>query len=310
MSTNLTLSRDFQLLALSDLPDVKVFFFCVLLLLYLLTLIGNTVIVLASLLDRHLQKPMYYFLGHLAFLDVCYTSTTVPKILQVLLAKTKSITFIGCVTQLYFFVAFVGTEHVLLLIMSYDRFLAICRPLQYMVMMSHKVCISLAFVSWFSGVVNSTVHTAFTFRLHFCGMRDINYFFCDIPPLLSLSCDDTSVNEALLLSIGVFIGWAPFLSIIISYMCIIVTIMKIKSKQGRQKAFSTCASHLTVVILYYGSAVFNYVRPISMNSLSKDRMISVLYSMVIPMLNPVIYTLKNQEAKDAIGRQFIRRRKI
>ncbi|XP_018425127.1 PREDICTED: olfactory receptor 5V1-like [Nanorana parkeri] len=305
MSVNLTISTDFLLLALSDLPELKVFLFCILLLLYLVTLTGNAVIILVSQLDKHLHKPMYFFLSNLAFLDIFYMSTTMPKMLQVLLAETKSITFVGCATQLYLFVACVGTEHVLLLIMSYDRFLAICRPLRYTVMMSQNVCASLAFVSWFCGFVNSTVHTVFTFRLHFCGTRQISYFFCDIPPLLSLSCDDTSVNEALLLSIGVFIGWAPFVSIILSYIYIIVTIMKIRSEEGRQKAFSTCASHLIVVILYYGSAIFNYLRPISSYSLSKDRLISVLYGMAIPMLNPVIYTLKNQEVKEAVSRQFI-----
>lgn len=309
MRSNVTISTDFLLVALSDLPNLKAFLFGILLLLYLLTLTGNTVIILVSRLDKHLHKPMYFFLENLAFLDICYTSTTMPKMLQVLIVETKSITFIGCVTQLYFFVAFVGTEHVLLLIMSYDRFLAICRPLQYMVMMSQKICVGLAFVSWLSGIVNSTVHTTFTFRLNFCGIRNLNYFFCDIPPLLSLSCSDTSVNEALLLSIGVFIGWVPFLTIIISYMYIIVTIIKIRSAGGRKKAFSTCASHLTIVILYYGSAVFNYVRPISTYSISKDRLISVLYSMAIPMLNPVIYTLKNQDVKDAISRHLLQRRK-
>ncbi|CAI9623037.1 unnamed protein product [Staurois parvus] len=297
-------------MALSDLPDIKVLLFCILLLLYLLTLTGNTVIIVVSYLDRHLHKPMYFFLGNLAFLDICYTSTTMPQILQVLLAKTKSITFIGCVTQVFFFVVFVGTEHILLLIMSYDRFLAICRPLRYMVMMSQNVCARLAFVCWFIAVVNSTVHTSVTFRLHFCRTRKIENFFCDIPPLLSISCDDTSINEALLLSVGAFIGWAPLISIIISYIYIIVTIMKIKSEEGRQKAFSTCVSHLTVVILYYGSAIFNYAKPASAHSTSNDRLISVLYSMVIPMLNPVIYTLKNQDVKDAINRQFIQKTKL
>ncbi|XP_072272968.1 olfactory receptor 5V1-like [Pyxicephalus adspersus] len=310
MNSSLTISPDFLLVALSDLPDLRVVLFCILLLLYLLTLTGNTIIIVASQLDERLHKPMYFFLGNLAFLDICYTSTTMPKLLQILLAKTKSITFIGCVTQLFFFLAFVGTEHVLLLVMSYDRFVAVCLPLRYTVLMKQSVCSSLAFVSWFIGLVNSTVHTTFTFRLKFCGVRKINYFFCDIPPLLSLACDDTSVNEHLLLAIGVFIGWAPFLSILISYIYIIVTIMKIRSEEGRQKAFSTCVSHLTVVILYYGSAVFNYVRPVSSYSLGKDQLISVLYSMVIPMLNPVIYTLKNQEVKDSINRQFTLRMKL
>ncbi|XP_073462191.1 olfactory receptor 5V1-like [Aquarana catesbeiana] len=310
MNENFTVSIDFLILALSDLPDLKVFLFCILLLVYVLTFTGNLAMIVVSQIDKGLHRPMYFFLGNLAFLDICYTSTTMPKMLQILLVKQKTISFIGCITQLYFFLAFVGTECVLLAIMSYDRFLAICNPLRYKVIMNHKVCVNLASASWLSGLVNSIVHTVSTFSLHFCGIRKINYFFCDIPPLLSLSCDNTSINEVLLLSIGVFIGWIPFLSIIVSYIFIIVTIIKIRSNEGRQKAFSTCASHLTVVILYYGSAISNYVRPISTYSLGKDKMISVLYSVVTPMLNPIIYTLKNHDFKNAITRQLTSKCKL
>lgn len=302
MNKNLTVPTDFLILGLSDLPHLKVFLFCILLLIYVLTLTGNIAMIVVLLMDKRLHIPMYFFLGNLAFLDVCYTSTTMPKMLQILLVQQKTITFIGCVTQLYFFLAFVGIECVLLGIMSYDRFLAICNPLRYRVIMNHKLCIILASASWLTGLMNSIIHTVSTFHLRFCGIRKINYFYCDIPPLLSLSCDDTSINEALLLFIGVFIGWTPFLSIIISYIYIIVTIMKIRSNEGRKKAFSTCASHLTVVILYYGSSISTYVRPISTYSLGKDRMISVLYSVVTPMLNPVIYTLKNHDIRNAIMR--------
>lgn len=307
---NTSIFTDFLILGLSDVPNLKVLIFCALLLTYILTLTGNIVIIVVSQLDKRLYKPMYFFLSNLSFLDICYTSTTMPKMLQILLVKRKSISFVGCVIQLYFFLAFVGTECVLLLVMSYDRFLAICHPLRYPVLMNRKVCVSMACASWLSGLVNSVVHTVFTFRLDFCGIKKINYFFCDIPPLLSLACEDTSLNEVILLSIGVFIGWTPFLGIIVSYIYIIVTIMNIKSNEGRQKAFSTCASHLTVVLLYYGSTIFNYVRPISSYSLGKDRLISVLYSVVTPMLNPIIYTLKNQDVKNAISRQLIHRRKI
>ncbi|KAM4808027.1 olfactory receptor 5V1-like [Rhinophrynus dorsalis] len=307
MNVNETLFKDFLILGLSDIPDLKVLLFCTLLIIYVLTLTGNIAIILVSQLDQHLRKPMYFFLSNLSFLDICYTTTTMPKMLQVLLAETKSISFIGCVTQMYFFLAFVGTECVLLGIMSYDRFVAICSPLRYSVIMNFKVCILLASICWLSGLVNSVVHTVFTFRLNFCNSNKINYFYCDIPPLLSLSCEDTSINEALLLSIGVFIGWTPFLCITLSYIYIIVTIKKIKSTVGQKKAFSTCASHLTVVVLYYGSSIFNYVRPISTYSLGKDRLISVLYSVVTPMLNPLIYTLKNKDVKMAMERQFIYR---
>ncbi|KAM4707057.1 olfactory receptor 5V1-like [Discoglossus pictus] len=306
---NQTVVTDFIILGLTDDPDLKIVLFFTLLLIYVLTLAGNIAIILLIQMDKHLQKPMYFFLCNLSVLDICYTTTTMPKMLQILLVEDKSISFIGCVTQLYLFVTFVGTECVLLGIMSFDRFEAICNPLRYSVIMSQKICIILAGFCWLSGIMNSIVHTLFTFSLDFCGSRKVNYFYCDIPPLLSLSCNDTSINEVLLLSIGVFIGWTPFLCILVSYVYIISTIMKIRSSNGRQKAFSTCASHLTVVILFYGSVLFNYVRPISTYSLGKDRLISVLFSVVTPTLNPLIYTLKNQDVKNAIQRFFGHRQK-
>ncbi|KAM8960647.1 olfactory receptor 5V1-like [Pelodytes ibericus] len=304
MNINQTLFTEFFILGLSDNMKLKVPLFCTLLLIYILTLAGNVLIILVAQLDKYLNTPMYFFLQNLSFLDICYTSTTMPKMLEILIVQRKSITFLGCAIQMYLFLTFVGTECVLLCVMSYDRFLAICNPLRYSVIMSHRVCNTLASTSWISGLANSFVHTFFTFRLHFCG-KYINYFYCDIPPLLSMSCEDTSVNERLLLSIGVFIGWTPFVCIIVSYIYIIVTIIKMKSTDGRQKAFSTCVSHLTVVVLYYGSVLFSYVRPTSTYSLGKDRVISVLYSVVSPMLNPLIYTLKNKDVKKAMRRQFL-----
>ncbi|XP_012811329.1 olfactory receptor 5V1, partial [Xenopus tropicalis] len=304
MSGNYSVFEEFLILAVSDKPDLKVLLFCILLCIYVLTVTGNAIIIMVSQMDKRLHKPMYFFLSNLSFLDICNTSTTIPKMLQVLIIKRKSISFIGCVTQMYFFLAFVGTECILLGIMAYDRFIAICSPLKYYTIMNHKLCFYLAGFSWVSGLGNSVVHTVLTFRLDFCNSNKINYFYCDIPPLLSLSCDDTSINEVLLLLIGVFIGWTPFFCITVSYVYIIVTVMKIRSIESRKKAFSTCASHLTVVVLYYGSSIFNYVRPISSYSLGKDRIISVMYSVVTPMLNPLIYTFKNQDFEKAIGRKW------
>ncbi|KAG9487210.1 hypothetical protein GDO78_007204, partial [Eleutherodactylus coqui] len=274
---------------------------------YLLALGGNVVIIMISHLDIRLHIPMYFFLRNLSFLDICYTSTTMPKMLQLLLAEKKLISFAACITQMYIFITLVGTECVLLAVMAYDRFLAVCIPLRYSFIMNHTICSILAGISWLSGLVNSVVHTFFTFRLHFCGSNKINYFYCDIPPILSISCDDTSINERLLLSIGVFIGWTPFMCIMVSYIYIILTIIKMKSIEGRKKAFSTCSSHLTVVILFFGSVLFSYVRPTSSYSMAKDRLISVLYSVICPMLNPLIYTLKNQDVIKALQRQFIHR---
>ncbi|XP_063313175.1 olfactory receptor 5V1-like [Pelobates fuscus] len=306
MKVNRSMLTEFIIIGLSDNSKYQAPVFCSLLLLYILTLAGNVSIIVVSQLDKYLHTPMYFFLQNLSFLDICYTSTTMPKMLQILIVKRKTITFIGCAIQMYFFITFVGTECVLLCIMSYDRFLAICNPLRYSVIMNHKQCACLALISWLSGLVNSLIHTYFTFRLHFCHNK-INYFYCDIPPLISMSCEDTSINEVLLLTIGVFIGWTPFICIIISYIYIIVTIKKIKRTDGRQKAFSTCASHIMVVVLYYGSVLFSYVRPISLYSLGKDRVISVLYSVISPMLNPLIYTLKNKDVKKAMRRQCVHR---
>ncbi|XP_053304223.1 olfactory receptor 5V1-like [Spea bombifrons] len=305
MNANQTMFTDFIILGLSNNPKLKTPLFFFLLLIYVFTLAGNISIICVSQLDKTLHTPMYFFLQNLSFLDICYTSTTMPKMLQALIVERKVISFAGCVTQMYFFLTFVGTECVLLCVMSYDRCLAICYPFRYCIIMNRKVCLSLSSFSWISGLINSIVHTFFTFHLNFCDHNKINYFYCDIPPLLSISCKDTSINEILLLSIGMFIGWTPFLCIIVSYLCVILTILKIKSTDGRQKAFSTCASHITVVVIYFGSVLFSYVRPISRYSLSKDRVISVLYSVVSPMMNPLIYTLKNNDVKNAMRRQFM-----
>ncbi|MBV94879.1 Olfactory receptor 5V1, partial [Eschrichtius robustus] len=243
---------------------------------------------------------MYFFLRNLAFLDICYTTTNVPQMMVHLLSKKKSISYGGCVAQLFAFLFFVGVECLLLAAMAYDRYIAICKPLRYSVIMNKVLYSQLAASCWTGGFLNSLVHTVLTFHLPFCGNNKINYFFCDIPPLLILSCGDTSINELVLLFIGVFIGWAPFLGIILSYLYIVSTILRIHSSEGKQKAFSTCASHLVIVLLYYGSSIFTYVRPISSYSLAKDQLISVLYSVVTPMLNPIIYTLRNKDIRKAL----------
>ena len=296
---NHTLS-EFIILGFSDLNNMQFLFFTIFLMIYLCTLGGNIFIILVTLVDIRLYTPMYFFLRNLAFLDICYTTTNVPQMMVHLLSKKKSISYGGCVAQLFAFLFFVGVECLLLAAMAYDRYIAICKPLRYLVIMNKVLYSQLAASCWTGGFLNSVVHTVLTIRLPFCGNNKINYFFCDIPPLLILSCGDTSVNELALLSIGVFIGWTPFLCIVLSYLYIISTILRIRSSEGRQKAFSTCASHLVIVLLYYGSAIFTYVRPISTYSLEKDRLISVLYSIVTPMLNPVIYTLRNKDIKEAV----------
>ncbi|KAM9666437.1 olfactory receptor 5V1-like [Trichechus inunguis] len=297
---NQTDLSEFIIMGFSNLNNLQFLLFTIFFMIYLGTLGGNIFIILVTLANPQLHIPMYFFLRNLAFLDICYTTTNVPQMMVHLLSENKYISYGGCVTQLFAFLFFVGVECLLLAAMAYDRYIAICKPLSYSVIMNKALYIQLAASCWISGFLNSVVHTVLIFRLPFCGNNQINYFFCDIPPLLILSCGDTSVNELVLLIVGVFIGWAPFLGIILSYVYIISTILKIRSSEGRQKAFSTCASHLVIVLLYYGSSIFTYVRPISSYSLSKDRLVSVLYSVVTPMLNPIIYTLRNKDIRKAL----------
>ena len=303
---NQTVLFEFIILGFSNLNELKFLLFTIFLVAYICTLGGNTFIILVTMIDPRLHTPMYFFLENLAFLDICYTTTNVPQMMVHLLSEKKSISYGGCVAQLFAFIFFVGSECLLLAAMAYDRYIAICKPLRYSVIMNKVLYSRLAASCWTGGFLNSVVHTVLTIRLPFCGNNKINYFFCDIPPLLILSCGDTSVNELALLSIGVFIGWTPFLCIVLSYLYIISTILRIRSSEGRQKAFSTCASHLIIVLLYFGSSIFTYVRPISAYSLEKDRLISVLYSVVTPMLNPIIYSLRNKDIKEAakvVGRK-------
>ncbi|XP_029435446.1 olfactory receptor 5V1-like [Rhinatrema bivittatum] len=302
---NLTKPSEFIIMGFSSLPELQTLLFAIFLVIYIVTLMGNTIIIVVIRLDFRLHKPMYMFLGNLSFIDICYTSTTLPKILEHLMQERKAISYAGCAMQLYFFLWFLGTESVLLTVMAYDRYEAICNPLRYTIVMNKIVCWTLATGSWIPSLVNAAVHAYFTFSLPFCSSNKLNYFFCDVPPLLSLSCADTSLNQIVLLVTSMFIGCTPCLCIIVSYVNIIRAILRISSSKGRQKAFSTCSSHLTVVIFFYASAIFTYMRPISSYSLDRDRLLSLLYSFVTPMLNPAIYTLKNKDMKRALKRAFV-----
>ncbi|XP_067388297.1 olfactory receptor 5V1-like [Emydura macquarii macquarii] len=297
---NQTALKEFIILGFSSLQEVRFSLFSGFLFTYLFTLLGNTFVIVTALVDHRLHTPMYFFLGNLSFLDICYTTTTIPQMLVHLLSERSNISYAGCVLQLYFFFSFVGTECLLLAVMAFDRYVAICNPLRYTLIVNKSLCIQLSAASWVSGFLNSAVHTAFTFQLPFCGDNRIDYFYCDIPPLLELSCGDTSLSKLLLLSIGLFIAWTPFACILLSYTYIISTILKMPSSQGKRKAFSTCSSHLTVVLLYYGSSIFSYLRPSSGYSPGSARLISVLYSVLTPMLNPIIYTLRNKDVKETL----------
>ncbi|XP_069488847.1 olfactory receptor 5V1-like [Ambystoma mexicanum] len=304
---NATVS-EFIILGFSNLQGLESVVFLLLLLMYLLTILAHLVIILVTSCNRHLQTPMYFFLGNLSILDICYISVTIPKMLAAIAEGNKTITFSGCIVQLYLFVSLEGTEAILLAEMAYDRYVAICHPLRYTVFMTHRVCIQLGVFSWIGGSINAVVHTALTSRLPFCRSNKVNHFFCDIPPLLKLSCTSTWVNEIVLFAIGgVFVGLSPLIFILVSYMYIMGTILKMHSRDGRHKAFSTCASHLTVVTLFYGASMFTYVRPSSSYALDQDRVVSVLYSLLTPMLNPLIYSLRNKEIKGSLFRLFGKR---
>ncbi|XP_043855433.1 olfactory receptor 5V1-like [Dromiciops gliroides] len=297
---NQTVVTELIFLGFSNHPELQGLFFLIFLVIYLVTLLGNLLILTAIRINPVLHTPMYYFLSNLSFLDICYTSTTVPIMLENFFREKKTITYEGCLCQLFFLVTFAGSECVLLAAMAYDRFIAICHPLRYPVLMSKRVCAYLAAGSWLCGLVNSLTHTGLTASLTLCGPNQINHFLCDIPLLLKLSCSDTSANEFMLYVSSATIGLSPCLFTAVSYVLIISAILKIQSAQGRGKAFSTCASHLTVVVIYYGTGNFNYDRPSSGYSLDGDILVSVLFCIVTPMLNPIIYSLRNKEVKSAL----------
>ncbi|XP_074046186.1 olfactory receptor 5V1-like [Macrotis lagotis] len=287
-------------LGFSNHPELQGVFFLIFLVVYLITVLGNLLILIAIRINPVLHTPMYYFLSNLSFLDICYTSTTVPIMLVNFFREKKTISYEGCLSQLFFLVTCAGTEGVLLATMAYDRFVAICHPLHYPVLMSKRLCAYLGAGSWLCGLANSLIHTGLTTTLTLCSSNEISHFLCDIPLLLKLSCSDTSINEVTLYVASATIGLSPCLFTAVSYMLIISAILKIQSAQGRGKAFSTCASHLTVVVIFFGTAIFNYDRPSSGYSLDGDILVSVLFCIVTPMLNPIIYSLRNKEVKRAI----------
>ncbi|XP_066485872.1 olfactory receptor 5V1-like [Tiliqua scincoides] len=296
---NETELAEFIILGFKNLQEVHLFLFGGFLIIYLFTVLWNTFIVTLVMWDQRLRTPMYFFLGNLSILDVCYTTTTIPQMLDLLLTERSSISYVGCVLQLYFFFSFVGVECLILAVMAFDRYVAICNPLRYTLIVKRNVCLQLATACWTGGFLNSAIHTVYVFRLPFCGDNHLDAFYCDIPPLLKLSCGDITLNQMLLLYIGVLVAWTPFFCILLSYAYILSTVLKIRSSEGRQKAFSTCSSHLTVVILYYGSCIFTYLRPVPTQSSVNTKLIPLMYSIMTPLLNPIIYTLRNKDVKKA-----------
>ncbi|XP_067406794.1 olfactory receptor 5AR1-like [Emydura macquarii macquarii] len=297
---NQTTVTKFILLGFSIDPRLEVTFSVLFLVMYLLTLVGNLGMIMVIRLDSRLHTPMYFFLSHLSLMDLGYSSAVTPKMLVNSLSGRKDISWSGCVAQMYFCGLCVNTECYLLAVMAYDRYVAICNPLLYRVVMSWRVCVHLAAGSYIVATLTMSVHVSSVFTLHFCDSNVINHFFCDIPPLLKLSCSSTYINELVLFALATLVGLITLLFILISYIYILCTILRIRSAKGRHKAFSTCASHLMAVTVYYGTLSFMYLRPSSSYSLDTDKVASVFYTAVSPMMNPLIYSLRNKEVKDAL----------
>ncbi|KAM9660493.1 LOW QUALITY PROTEIN: olfactory receptor 5I1-like [Trichechus inunguis] len=296
---NYTLVTKFILLGFPT-PELQIVLFLVFLMLYGMILMGNLIgLMMLIRIDPHLQTPMYFFLNNLSFVDLCYSSVIVPKMLVNFLSENKSISYYGCALQFYFFCTFADPESFILAAMAYDCYVAICNPLLYKVVMSRGIRVWLIVLSYIGGNMSSLVHTSFAFILKYCDKNVINHFFCDLPPLLMLSCTDTSVNEWLRSTYGSSVEIICFIIIIISYYFILLSVLKIRSSSGRKKTFSMSASHLTSVAIYQGTPLFIYSRPSSLYSPNTDKIISVFYTIVIPVLNPLIYSLRNKDVKDA-----------
>nr|XP_002708969.1 olfactory receptor 1052-like [Oryctolagus cuniculus] len=296
---NHTSVKEFLLVGLTENPNLKIPLFLLFTLIYVITLVGNWGMIVLIWLNVHLHTPMYFFLSNLSFCDICYSTVFAPKMLVNFLSKQKSSTFFGCVLQSFFFAVYITTEGILLSVMAYDRYVAIANPLLYKVIMTQCVCTSMVLASYLGGLINSLTHTIGLLKLDFCGPHTVNHFFCDIPPLLKLSCSDAHNNEMLLLIFSGVIAMFTFIIIMVSYTRIIIAIQRIRSAEGRRKAFSTCVSHLTAVTLFYGSVTFSYIQPSSQYSLEQEKISAVFYTLVIPMLNPLIYSLRNKDVKDA-----------
>ncbi|XP_069802711.1 olfactory receptor 5G29-like [Dendropsophus ebraccatus] len=297
---NKTTVQEFILAGLSESPNLNLFLVIVFLLVYIVTILGNVSIIMAYKHSPKLQTPMYFLLANFSFLEICYVSDTCPKLLSNSLTDHKSISFYGCVSQMYCGLLFAGTEFYILATMAYDRYSAICRPLLYNMIMNKVSCMKLVGGSWVIGALNAVIHTSLTFTLPFCGSNKINHFYCDIPPLLKLSCVDTKVNEMTVFLISGCVIIGSFILTMVSYVKIISTILKIKSVMGRKKAFSTCTSHLMAVSVLYGSIFSVYFKPNSKYEIEQDRVVSVLYTVVAPLLNPFIYSIRNNEMKGAL----------
>ncbi|NP_001000401.1 olfactory receptor Olr850 [Rattus norvegicus] len=311
---NQTFVSEFLLLGLSGYPKTEILYFVIMLVMYLVILTGNGVLIIASIFDSHLHTPMYFFLGNLSFLDICYTTSFVPSTLVNLISKKGNISFSGCAVQMFVAFAMGSTECLLLGMMAFDRYVAICNPLRYSIIMSKEVYVSMTSASWFSGGINSVVQTSLAMRLPFCGNNVINDFTCEVLAVLKLACADISLNIVTMAISNMAFLVLPVLLIFFSYVFILYTILRMNSATGRRKAFSTCSAHLTVVGIFYGTLFSMYAKPKSQDLTGEDKfgisdkVIALFYGVVTPMLNPIIYSLRNKDVKAAV--KYILKRKI
>ncbi|XP_059690955.1 olfactory receptor 14A16-like [Gavia stellata] len=290
----------FLLLAFTDTRELQLLHFCLFLGIYLAALLGNGLIITAIVCDHHLHSPMYFFLLNLSLLDLGSISTTVPKAMAKSLWDTRAISYLGCAAQVFLFVLFMSAEFYLLTVMSYDRYIAICKPLHYGTLLGSRACVHMAAAAWGSGLLNSLLHTANIFSLPLCKGNAMDQFFCEIPQIIKLFCSDAYLREAGLLVVTAFFSFGCFVFIVLSYVQILRAVLRIPSEQGRHKAFSTCLPHLAVVSLFLITAVFAHLKPPSISSPSLDLVVSFLYSVVPPAVNPLIYSMRNQELKDSL----------
>ncbi|XP_063788388.1 olfactory receptor 5V1-like [Pseudophryne corroboree] len=296
---NHTVVTEFILLGLSSEPKTQVILFFIFLLVFIIILIGNISIIILILSNVTLHTPMYFFLGNLSFLDLCYSSTIVPRMLKDLMSEKKTISYAECAAQMYIALALGENECILLVIMAYDRYVAICYPLQYTIIMSKTVCVRLSICTWLCGFLHSIPHVSLTLSVDLCGNNKINHFMCEMPEILSLGCENILFMELIIYVLGVIVLMAPVTFIVTSYVQIILSILKIASSAGQRKAFSTCGSHLIVVTIFYGSAMAAYMKPRSISLPETDKLIAICYFIITPMLNPMIYTLRNNDIKKA-----------
>ena len=296
---------EFLLLGFSDKPELQPILFGLFLSMYLITMMGNLLIILAVSSDSHLHTPMYFFLSNLSLADICITSTTVPKMLLNIQTQSKAITYAGCIIQMYFSLLFAGLNDFLLTVMAYDRFVAICHPLHYLVIMNPQLCGLLLLVSWITSALYSLLQSLMVLQLSFCPDLEIPHFFCELNQMTQLACSDNFLNNIVLNLVTVLLAGGPLGRILYSYSKILSSIWAIPSAQGKYKAFSTCASHLSVVLLFYGTILGAYLSPASTHSSKSSATASVMYTGVTPMLNPFIYSLRNREIKGALRRFFV-----